>query len=324
MALPNDETLPAEAGSHTTTCTVDISPDLVDAGDEITLRASVACSPACDLRGHTLTIKDQAGADVGSIELTEFDGAANTSGDVVVTAPVTPGTHTWVAVCPAVVGEGVSYVETSTPISFTVNPHTAQVVAWDIPSAIVGGERFAIKVGIKCAHECNLTNGEFEVFDHEGAPVATGTLRGDRWPGTTALHFAEAELAAPEAEGLYTWSVKGPSAAFRTSLEGEAALAHARGSVSFGVRVVAQPECLVTVEAVDRESQIPVAGARVVMHPYKAVTDERGVAEVRVAKGSYRLFVSQMKYVTFGVPLDVTADVTTRAELDVEPVLERN
>jgi hypothetical protein len=80
----------------------------------------------------------------------------------------------------------------------------------------------------------------------------------------------------------------------------------------------------VTVEAVDRESQIPVAGARVVMHPYKAVTDERGVAEVRVAKGSYRLFVSQMKYVTFGVPLDVTADVTTRAELDVEPVLERN
>jgi hypothetical protein len=318
MALPNDET------RADTTCTVDVSPDLVDAGGEITLRASVACSPACDLRGHTLTIRDETGADAGSVELTEFDGVTSRSGEVVVAAPATPGAHTWVAVCPARVKDGVSYAETSTPISFTVNPHATQVVAWDIPSAIEGGERFAIKVGIKCAHECDLTNSGFDVFDHEGAHVATAKLRGDRWPGTTALHFAEVELAAPEAEGLHTWSVKGPAAAFGTGLESEAALAHARGSVSFGVRVVAQSQYLVTVEAVDRESQTPLAGARVVMHPYKAVTDERGVAEVRVAKGSYRLFVSQTKYITFGVPLDVAADVTTRAELDVEPVLERN
>jgi hypothetical protein len=60
------------------------------------------------------------------------------------------------------------------------------------------------------------------------------------------------------------------------------------------------------------------------MHPYQAVTDERGVAEVRVAKGTYRLFVSQSRYLTFGVPVEVHADVTARAELYVEPVPERN
>jgi hypothetical protein len=318
MALPSGETR-----GHAT-CTVDVSPDVVDAGSDITLRVSVSCSPACDLRGHTLRIKDDTGADAGSVELTEFNGTTSTSAEFVVKAPLTPGPHAWVAVCPAVVRESVSYAETSAPLSFTVKPHTTHVVAWDIPSAIAVGERFSIKVGIKCAHECDLTNSEFVVFDHEGAQVATGKLSRDRWPGTTALYFAGVELEAPETEDLYTWSVKGPSTALGTTSESDAPAAHATGSASFGVRVVKQPDYLVTVEAVDRESQTPLMGARVVMHPYKVVTDERGIAEVRVAKGTYRLFVSQTSYVTFGVPLDVTADVTTRAELDLEPVLERN
>ena len=60
------------------------------------------------------------------------------------------------------------------------------------------------------------------------------------------------------------------------------------------------------------------------MHPYKAVTDERGVARVRVAKGAYKLFVSQTRYLTLGLPVEVAADMTTQAELCLEPVPERN
>jgi hypothetical protein len=45
---------------------------------------------------------------------------------------------------------------------------------------------------------------------------------------------------------------------------------------------------------------------------------------MRVAKGVYKLFVSQSNYITLGMPIDVETDVTTRAELDLEPVLERN
>jgi hypothetical protein len=194
--------------------------------------------------------------------------------------------------------------------------HTTSVVAWDIPSAIVAGERFRMKVGIKCSNECALTHSDFGIYDHEGAHIATGALPGDRWPGTTGLHVAEVELEAPAGEGLYTWSVKGP----RSDVES----LHAEGSISFGVRVVSQPEYLVTVETVDQVSQTPLSGARVAMHPYKAVTDERGVAQVRVAKGSYTLFVSQTRYRTLGLPIDVTADVTARAELCLEPVPERN
>jgi hypothetical protein len=45
---------------------------------------------------------------------------------------------------------------------------------------------------------------------------------------------------------------------------------------------------------------------------------------MRVAKGAYKLFVSQTKYLTFGVPVEVTADMTARAELELEPLVERN
>ena len=195
-------------------------------------------------------------------------------------------------------------------------PHTTSVVVWDIPSAIVAGERFRVKVGVKCADECDLTNAGFGIVDEQGTQLATGTLPGDLWPGSTGLYVAEVELAAPTTEGLYTWSVTIPAS--------EAEIPHAAGSASFGIRVVSQPDYLVTIEAVDEADHAPLRGARVVMHPYRAVTDDRGIAEVRVAKGSYQLFVSQTRYITLGLPIEVHADMTARAELSVEPVLERN
>jgi len=172
-----------------------------------------------------------------------------------------------------------------------VTAHTTSVVVWDIPSAIVVGEMFRIKVGMKCSNECDLTKSDFGIYDQEGTRVATGTMPGDRWPGTAGLYFAEVELEAPAAEGLYTWSVRGPSTPLGAGSGSEGEIPHAEGSISFGVRVVSHPEYLVTVETVDKVSQTPLGGARVVMHPYRAVTDERGVAEVRVAKGAYQLFV---------------------------------
>jgi hypothetical protein len=201
-------------------------------------------------------------------------------------------------------------------VESTVEPHTTNVAVWDIPSAIVAGERFRVKVGVKCADECDLTNAGFGIVDEQGTQLATGTLPGDLWPGSTGLYVAEVELVAPTTEGLYTWSVTIPAS--------EAEIPHAAGSASFGIRVVSQPDYLVTIEAVDEADHAPLRGARVVMHPYRAVTDDRGIAEVRVAKGSYQLFVSQTRYITLGLPIEVDADMTARAELSVEPVLERN
>jgi hypothetical protein len=194
--------------------------------------------------------------------------------------------------------------------------HTTYVAAWDIPPDIAVGERFRIKVGIKCSSECRLANTDFAVYDHEGTQLAVATLPDERWPGTTGLYVSEVELEAPASPGLYTWSVK--------RLQTSAGIPHAESSLALGIRVVAHPECLVTIETVDRVTQTPVSAARVVMHPYRVVADEHGVARIRAAKGAYRLFVSETNYLTFGLPIDVASDMTVRAELDLEPVVERN
>ena len=212
-------------------------------------------------------------------------------------------------------------METSTPASANTL-HTTSVAAWDVPATVVAKERFGMKVGIKCSDECPLGGMAFGVYDHEGTCVAEGTASGEVWPGTTGLYFAEVDLEAPGEEGLYTWTVRNAPAA--ASEEGDAQIEHAGGISGFGVRVVSHPEYLVRVEAIDHDGQTPVGDARVVMHPYHAVTDARGVAELRVAKGSYTLFVSQTGYMIWGVPVEVAADVTTKAELQLQPVLERN
>ncbi len=206
-------------------------------------------------------------------------------------------------------------MQASTPISVTGNPHTRNIVAWDVPPTVVAGEQFRMKVGIKCSLDCDLTNRDFGIYDHRGTQVARGRSA-DLWPGTTSLYVAEVELEAPVAAGLYTWSVKSPGS--------DAGVPHADGSATFGVQVVGQPEYLVTVEAVDKVSQKPLGGVRVVMHPYKTVANEQGVAEVRASKGTYTLFVSQTRYITFRLPIEVTADRTVRTELELEPVVERN
>jgi hypothetical protein len=197
-----------------------------------------------------------------------------------------------------------------------VPPHATRVVAWDTPSAVVAGERFKTKIGIKCSDECDLANRSFEIYDHEGKPIASSTVSGERWPGTAGLYVTEVELEAPAGEGLYTWTVRVPGS--------DAGFPHAEGGVSFGVRVVSRPDFVVTVEAIDKDSQTPLSGARVVMHPYNAVTDKHGVAELRVAKGTYNFFVTQTNYLTFGQPVEVTADMKARVELELEPVPERN
>jgi hypothetical protein len=195
-------------------------------------------------------------------------------------------------------------------------PHTTDVVAWDIPTNVVVGDTFTIKVGIKCSSGCSLASSPFGVHDHQGMQVAVATLPDEQWPDTVGLYVAEVELAAPASEGLYTWSVKRP----QSDLE----IPHAESSIDFGLRVVDRPECLVTIESVDRVTQAPLSGARVVMHPYRAVADQLGIAHVRVAKGRYKLFVSQSNYLTCGLPVEVAADMTTRVELDLEPMVERN
>jgi len=193
------------------------------------------------------------------------------------------------------------------------SPHARSVVVWDVPSAIERGARFSVKVGVKCSVECVPDTWVFGIRDHDGHVRASRRVGTEPWPGTTALFYAEAELEAPDSEGLFAWE------AFAPEIAGDGDdVGHAEASARFNVRVVRAPECRLTVVAIDKESRSPVAGAKVVVHPYRAITDERGVAELCVPKGAFRLFVSGHHYIPFRHDGDAAEDVLVTAELEAD------
>jgi len=195
-------------------------------------------------------------------------------------------------------------------VEVTPDVHALELTVWDVPSAIVAGERFAVAVGARCPAGCALGGRELSIFDRTGTCAGAVKLGHDIWPGTEALYYAEVEITAPLEAGSHQWEAK---------IAGwEAELTHAAGSLPLMVRVVPSPDCEVTVRAVDREKQTPIAGARVVMHPYRAVTDDNGIARVRAARGQYDILVSGSRYLPACASVEVTTDLVTSTELDAD------
>jgi len=145
---------------------VEVSPDEVDAAGELTLKARVSCSPALDLKGQALLIKDHDGAVVGTAELVTFVDGINETGDTFLKAPAKAGIYWWTVLCPARATDDFAYEEVAERFSITVKPHATRIVVWDVPSAAVVGEKFRLKVGLKCSGGCRLEGREFAPY-HE-------------------------------------------------------------------------------------------------------------------------------------------------------------
>jgi hypothetical protein len=189
-----------------------------------------------------------------------------------------------------------------------VEPHAVELTVWDVPSTTLSGERFRFAVGARCSAGCDLRGRELSLFDHEGVRVDTVKLGHDVWPGTQALYFAEVEASAPLEGGSHQW---------HANIGGwDTKPPHATGSFPLVVHVVTPPDCEVTIRAVDKETQTPIKSACVVMHPYRAVTGDDGMARVRVAKGPYDILVSASQHMAACVSVDVTADMSASAELE--------
>jgi hypothetical protein len=190
--------------------------------------------------------------------------------------------------------------------------HATRVVVWDVPVAVEPGASVRVKVGVKCAAECSSAGRLVEIRDDAGQVVASGAVGDVPWAGTSALYYADLELRAPASEGLHAREAFVAAAADGSN--GHAG--HDAGSAPFHIRTARTPECRLRVVAVDARTRAPVPGAKVVVHPYHALTNLDGVAELRVPKGAYRLFVSGRDRFPFRSDGEIDADVTVQAELD--------
>ena len=291
-------------------CTVVASPDDVDAGAEFTLKVSVQCAGDGGLGEAFASIRDAHGAEVAKAKLAPDENGRCETSDIVLIAPCSVGEHVYRAEVLAGDGSRASPALANGETRLIVKAHTAQLNVWAMPSAIVAGNRFKLLVGARCSAGCNLGGQSVHILDHEGSEAGRVQLGVDTWPGTDALYFAEAELAAPPAVGLHQWQVRTAGWALD--------LPHAPGWLDTSVTTVAPADCEITITVIDSDSQTPISGARVVMHPYRATTDEHGIAKINVSKGRYDVLISASRYVTYLKTLETEVDLTTVAELDVD------
>lgn len=320
-------------------CKIELLFGDVFADAEFTVRGRIACDHACDLTGNVLVLFDNEGHVVQRAEFSSFDGTINITEAFRVKAPGTVGEHAWIAevappwepvthapngsdlnqpgpsapapdeVAPSLT---VSHQGTTKDFTLTVQAHVAQVSVWDVPSVVVAGDSFRVKVGAKCSAECPVGGAHVAVFNPSGAMVASARLEDSVFPGTDGLHFAEVELDAPESVGYHRWEAR-----FVESSE----QSHRGVAFQFGLNVESRPEFVVTVQAIDHDDGLPIEGANVSLHPFRSVTGSDGTATLLVPGGDYNAYVSGFRYVPFQATIEVDRDVTLKAELLWEPYI---
>jgi hypothetical protein len=275
------------------------APAEVAAGTELTLKIKLACEAGCDLHSLPITIK-------GPDDAAATDCHINDSGEVALRIPSRIGAQSFtIAFGPH---EAADICHEPCAISLTVKsiPHGTSLAVWDIPSPIMKGEQFAIKVGAKSAADAELNGFEIAIFDISEKVVARGRLRDAPWPGTTALYWDELQLTAPAQEGLHKWSA-------RFAAEG-LALPHDGTAAEFSAMVAPAPEHCLTVKVVEQQSKKPIADVQVRLGPFHGTTGATGIAEVMMPKGTYDLHIWKTAYEAPDRPIEIKGDLSVQVE----------
>ncbi len=309
---------------HATVIAVD-EPGEVAAGTEFMLTVVLSCPAGCDLSGLPIEVvaPDNLTASVAPFAPYQptpagesGEGIAEIAGArrIVLKAPLRLGQHVWCLSCATHESGGWHHDASLLRVPVHVRPHETSLAVWAIPSPVVTGRPFAIKVGAKSAAGCDLADRPIAVCDETGAELASGVLGAKPWPGTSALYWTELKLVAPAKAGMFSWSVQFAAA--------DLALPHRGASSRFSIAIVDPPEHKLTVKVVEQQTASPVENAQVRLGAYRAATGASGVAELMLPKGRYDLNVWKSGYEAPATTIAIDADLAV--EIEMVPVPEEN
>ena len=305
------ETIVSTDTHSTTIALVDDAPASVAVGDGFAIKVKASCAHGCDLRGLPVTVMAPDGKLTTSTLASCADGI-NESDAIALTAPRRAGEHSWRIALGAHEHDGVRHADSAQSFAVRAEPHATSLAVWDIPSPVLTGAQFAIKVGAKSTAGCSLHGKPIEICDAVGTVVARGQFGDAPWPGTSALYWTEVTLAAPAVEGITAWSAR---------FAGEDLdLPHEGTSSNFTFAMVRPPEHTLTVKVVEKKTSQPIEDVQVLLGAYRAATGTSGLAEIRLPKGSYELGIWKVGYEA--EPRTVTINADAAVEIAAATVAE--
>jgi hypothetical protein len=298
--------------THATTIELgEPAPAELTVGSDFVLRVKVSCPAGCDLGGLPVMVTGPNGLAATFEPGADQASAPEALRDIALRAPMQAGEQAWSIRFPPHDSEGIRHEECALAVSLRTKPHATSLAVWGVPSPVVMGERFSVKVGAKSAAGCTLKGQKVQISDEAGAVIAQGTLQDTPWPETSALYWTEVAVPAPDWEGLF-WCVVSFAAA-------ELEAPHDDSSSRFSVAIVRPPEHRLTVEVFEKDSKTPIEDAQVRLGAYRAATDPSGRAEVAMPKGTYDLTVWKVGYEAPGQTVDIHDDVNIRVEAVILP-----
>src|ERR1700756_5757475 len=127
------------------------APPALPIGSDLAAQARVPGRSGCDLGAMSRAITGPDG------QVVAIEGRAdrnaeredNALRDIALKAPGTVGAHVWTIRFPSHESDGIRHEECTLPICVMTLPHATSLAVWAVPSPVVMGERFRIKVGAK-------------------------------------------------------------------------------------------------------------------------------------------------------------------------------
>jgi hypothetical protein len=276
------------------------TPPQVTVGADFDLKVRVSCASGCDLDGMRVMV---AAAD-GAMAASEL---GHETAHVTLKAPRRSGEVVWHVMCGPHESAGVLHREKTASVPISVIPHTTSLAVWAIPSPVVMGERFEIKVGAKSSAGIALTGATVEVCDEADVVVARGRLGEAPLPGTSALYWSEITLLAPATEGMYACAVRFAPA--------DLDLPHECASSTFSVAIVRPPQHRLTIKVIEKATSAPIADVQLRLGAFRAATDQSGLAVVDLPEGVYDLNVWKVGYEAPGRTVELNGNLSIEVEV---------
>lgn len=120
-----------------------------------------------------------------------------------------------------------------------------------------------------------------EIIGEMGVAAGVGVLGTTPWPGTSALYWTEIDLAAPAAQGHYSWTVNAGATATMPR--------HERASRKVDLIAVGPPEHCVAIKITRHDTGASLEDVQVRVGAFRVATDLAGLATIEVPADTYEV-----------------------------------